>query len=89
MPREDNFFSVPSLTLPPPCRHRRPRRVTFGSYVPSEPPLAKRVRRIGNHGLGTRVQVGAVKHPFWQVAPDGTIERLYSPDQEPIDVRSS
>jgi hypothetical protein len=41
-------------------------------------------------GPGRRVRVGPVKPAFWQIAPDGrTIERLYLPEDEPIDIQRS
>lgn len=38
-------------------------------------------------GLGIRVRQTPRKKAFWQIAPDGkTIERLYDPMDEPIDI---
>lgn len=54
-------------------------------------PIAKKpvARRLNGHRAtddrGERVK--RKRKPFWQIAPDGqTIERLYDPEQEPLDL---
>jgi hypothetical protein len=82
--------SVGSQATAPRCAQLGSERALYGG--PVIPGGSRRAYRpttvLGSPDLGRRFRAGWTKPPFWQLSPtDGvTIERLYDPDDEPIEI---